>query len=202
MDNSRIRSLFPSDDFSEGDPAGVTARWQSASHIEPAEVGESLSDTLGLSQQSLARSTLKSAVRCGVLTPKRTRDRNNSLMWRFLIAWDDRHFLTFHHPTMQTSLLACNHPPQYDVLVSEWGALRFGRLSGSILWPHEVVSLRNELKIEAYPFFDHATGDYDCWDEHDPTEVYTFDHERGILDLTSGGTFGMWFEARLLNYLK
>jgi hypothetical protein len=176
--------------------------WNTVLTRGPSEAGKHVADLLELAADSTIRERLRRSSEIGVFAPKRKRDARNRRTWRLGLL-ERLEPLIFYMPSveyMYDDEEEC--PPEYIRLVRHMGALRFGVSSGRLLWPSQITAVSRQIRDTldsghaVTAFYDHETGDYDCWTQSADREYYTFDHESRELSKLGLGRFGSWFELR------
>lgn len=119
----------------------------------------------------------------------------------------DRDVLLFSSPQGAQTHSNHEYPSEYIAILQELGPCQFSVNSGSLLDLAQINERANVITGTVIdqddvglvlPFFDHRTGDYDCWRNKSHRDVWFFDHEAATLTRCFAGKFPEWFEWRLL----
>jgi hypothetical protein len=201
-----LAALFPNRDVVSSPTEAPCAKWSQLLSMERVSARSAIADSVGIPTSS----TLGQLIRCdgelGLLIPKRRRDRNRSQMRALAIQLTPKYAMLFYRPAgeafRETSLV----PEAYLTLSREMGICRFTQYSGALLWPWEAAEAKVQISgllknrseyTESIPFFDHGTGDFDCFSDSTGGDVVCFLHERGEFVPVISGPFTNWFEYRL-----
>jgi len=134
------------------------------------------------------------------------------LRWSYLaLQFADDLAMLFDAPSSEYFDSGTSSPDEYLKVIRSLGACHFTQFSGHILWPpliaqvgHEIASLLHDhtTPSDIKPFFDHQTGDYDCWMDTNYDNVFYFAHETIAMKHYSQGGFANWFEKRFLEFCR
>jgi hypothetical protein len=194
--------MFPDTDLVRSPVPGTPPLWQELFSTQ-REIGLAhLADAMSLPSQSTFRQTIMCAQDFAMVLPRRKRQKKQIRMWYLAVQYSPSQALFFHPPTPQ--LLACRDEfsEEYQRIISSLGSLRFSESSGHLMCPSFIAEDSANLQQRygrAWPepvhaFFDHHTGDYDCWKGRDFGKVWYLDHETGEMTLYSTGGFPVWLE--------
>jgi hypothetical protein len=151
------------------------------------------------------RRTLLGAVDVAALLPKGARRRRDKRTWRLAIQLTDDHVFLFNAPVPEFLRASAGLPATYVRLVSALGTFGFSRFSGRTIWPNLIWPTSKDVEralrdaamfSPVMAFYDHGTGDYDCWVGGSYTAVWSYDHEDSTLVRYSTGGLVGWFEKR------
>jgi hypothetical protein len=197
-------AIFPQFDVLHSPLEGMPLEWARLISTPNREHLERLGAILGLAEQSVARRALASCHDVGMLVPKRQRDKGNRRMWELGLLYDSVHAMLFSFPDSEFLQGCTDVSPQYFHALSTLGAFRFHQDSGRVIWPFVIPKISNNLAAamgdqqprSITPFYDHLTGDYDCWLDRDFDTTWHYAHETQRLTRYASGCFGVWIERR------
>jgi hypothetical protein len=130
-------------------------------------------------------------------------------MWRLAVQYSPRLALVFCAASPDFLNFQQDLPEEFRKIAADLGSLHFSQFSGHLIWPSFIPETSCELQTRfdldpAEPvsaFFDHHTGDYDCWKAHDSFDAWYLDHETATMSLYSTGGFPQWLEKRFQEHL-
>lgn len=200
-----LDSLFSGCDVIRDLSTDVPSVWHDLLAIPRRAALLLITESLGLSQGSCLSDAIVSSGDFGVIAPRRRRDRLDSRMWTLAIMYSQSHSLLFNCPASDFLKCSMGTPYTYLRVVTQLGSLRFDKYSGHLIWPAMMQQIASDIHLvtdshDVLPYFDHKTGDYDCWLDGDYSTTYFFNHETVSFNKYSQGEFGTWLEKRFKEY--
>ena len=201
-----LNKLFPNYEIKKDEDSSYNAFWCYLLSIELNQIGREVIALTGISNETL-KNVLSSTKDVAVLVPKRKKDKRNPKMRKLALLFSN-FCMTFSAPLPDLLNNSSYYPIQYQDIIRKIGIVKFTQFSGTLLWPHLIPQVSQRLlsvanrNNEIVVFFDHHTGDYDCWLDGDFNDVWTYNHETNSFDYFSGGGFAGWFEKRMLTEIK
>jgi hypothetical protein len=200
-----LNQLFSSHEIIRSPSTEIPPPWD---HLFSMKIEQALTwvtDCLNLSESSRMASKLKSATDFGVVAPARRRERAHARMWTLAIMYAPTRALLFGCPTSNFLSTGLDLPLQYLQVVTKLGNMRFDQYSGVLMWPAFIEKTSADIclatsgslsMIRPIPFFDHRSGDFDCWNDRAFATSFVFSHESGAYEKYSDAGFSGWMEKR------
>jgi len=200
----KLPGMFPECSVRSDPASDFPSAWNQMLADGPNHAGNRVSDRFELPQGSNTRAMLSDVVEIGVLVPRKKKDSKNQCTWRLCLLLPHEHAVFFYFPAMQFLSAQFESPAQYREVATCLGALQFSRFSGRLIWPTFVEEKSRQISQlcsrRVIPFFNHLTGDYDCWVDDGFSDTWSYDHETCRLNLYSTGGFAQWFDKRFTFY--
>lgn len=201
----RLEEVFPDCDVYR-DPSAIEAgRWEELFRLPLPQALQRINELLELPSSSTTAKAIVGSTDIGLLLPKRASVRRRPGTKRLAVQYGARHVMLFHSPREDRLICGLSLNESYLSVVAKLGAWQFSQTSGRLVWPSVIESLVTRLSAQQphnlLPFFDHGTGDYDCWANDDLDVAWYFDHEtESVTDLGTRG-FGAWCDRRFADQL-
>jgi hypothetical protein len=204
-----IESIYPRFDIVREMSAEFPEAWRVILAAPESEAMNELRALLGIVQTSEVWTRIAAATEIGVLIPKRKRERGDHRLWQLAVAYAGYHAMSFAYPSSEFLTTSQQLPADYVRVVSMLGALQFDSHLGRTIWPCRIEECGMQLstsesivgRYHLIPFFDHGTGDFDCWTDTRFDTVVTFDHERSNVQPCCNGNFPVWLTHRFSRVL-
>jgi hypothetical protein len=206
----RLTQMFPTHDVVAGSRDDISPAWKRVLEMDNESARRAIIGMLGLPSDTRGARVIERGGEVALLVPKRKRDARNPRMWSLAIQLNDRYAMTFNNPSSELVPKIGGLPDVYVDLVSGIGVCQFTQSSGRMIWPARIPDVQQRIhpllsvalqNSEALPFYDHITGDFDCFVGDRPIEIVSFYHERGDFEHLLTGAFWEWLERRLLESL-
>jgi hypothetical protein len=205
-----LNGLFPANDVLRSDAPDLPTAWGYLISVPRHDALLMITGCLGLTESSDMGKAIIGALDFGFIAPRRHRERRDIRLWSLAIMYEPSRALLFGCPTADCLMHGRHLPSDYLEIVTRLGNLRFDVHSGVLIWPALVESMANHIALamsdgipakDLLPFYDHKTGDYDCWLSNDFARSYTFNHERcDLQEFCDGGLVG-WMQKRFYENL-
>lgn len=170
-----------------------------------------ISDCMGLNESSRMGKSVRDALDLGIIAPRRRRDKQSVRLWTLAVMYSPTQALLFDCPSQDVIYASITLPGQFVRIAVSLGSLRFDLYSGHVLWPAGVETVASNISqaigesipsIRVIPFYDHGTGDFDCWLENDFDSTVTYYHETCTYREYSKLGFVGWMERRFQEQLE
>ena len=205
-----LNRLFPGQEVYRSPDAAIPSLWGHLLSLPRQQALSSVAETLGVGELSRMSMSVRSAIDFGIVAPSRRRGRKDARMWTLAVLYDPSRALLFGYPAADAVSTTINLPREYLQVVSKLGNMRFDQHSGVLIWPAFIEQTANDIRLARMdanetllmPFFDHKSGDYDCWLNRDFGNAFFFDHESCTLEEYCDGGFTTWMQQRFDDNLK
>lgn len=200
-----LNPLFPAHEIIRSPAANVPAVWAHLLTVPRAAALCSIADCLGLTEASQMRGDILGAADLGIAAPRRRRDRRDTRLWTLAILHAPFRTMLFGCPVDAFLASDVVLPEPYTRIIRNLGNLRFERYSGQLMWPASIEKAASDIDLAMatsaspsplVPFYDHKTGDFDCWLGKEYDTVYVYSHESHGYEEYSAGGFVSWMEKR------
>ncbi|QDU95671.1 hypothetical protein [Lignipirellula cremea] len=205
-----LENIFPDFEVIREPTEGFPPEWNRLLGMSPVASLSAICDCMGLGAETKVRSIVTSSSDIAILRPKRKRDKNLPYFRRLGVTTAADLAMYFTPPAKVET--THRYPPGYTTLVESIGPLYFTQFGGNILSPLQIQNAREQIRTSIefegsirnslVPFYDHETGDFDCWQDDDCMECVFFDHETQDLTFISRGEFSNWIEKRFLSFYE
>ncbi|MBY0371055.1 hypothetical protein K2X33_10235 [bacterium] len=200
-----IETLFPMCDVVRTASDELPTDWNESLSLPKQQALNRISDFMCLAASSPMRRLMAASLEIGAIVPRGKKGRHDKRLWKLGILYSQSRVLLFSFPHTDFLRRTIEMPSQYRELVSKLGAFGLDQYSGQSIWPSAMEKLCADIRLFLsapssakilVPFYDHKTGDFDCWLNGEADEVWTFDHESCVLHLYCAGGFSAWIEKR------
>jgi hypothetical protein len=196
----QLERTFPSNELIRTGQQDVPIIWRSLLAVSVTEAVARVCEILQLRGDSPLSKALSSAHDFAAVAPARRRDRAKFHMWRFAIIYSQHQTFQFYCPRDDFPVNTLRVDEHYARIVTLLGIFQFHVASGIVMWPLEsqrtAELLTVQTGIELIPFYNHKTGDFDCWTPGSFDTTFTFSHETNSVSEYSRGGFAAWIEKR------
>jgi len=189
----------------------VPTIWSHLVSAKPDNAFDWIVGCLGLPKSSTMAQSIRAATDLGIVIPRKKRDRRIASLWTLAVMYTASRALLFSCPDPTKFATDLVLPGDYLNVVANLGALRFHQSSGDLVWPAGVRSISSQLCVATsglhsdptpYPFYDHHTGDFDCWLDCNFSTAFVFNHESSQYYKYCDGGFSEWMHRRFSECLS
>lgn len=206
----RLDSLFPDYEMLSSSIDRLPNEWNRLLAIGRGPAMAEVCECIGLERGSRTWQLLAAEREWGILVPKRKRSRNRVHMWRLALQISDE-LATYFTPISSTRCLG-EYPRGLIALSELIGVCHFTQYGECLLTTEQIDAVSHEVNARMAfedrredvltAFFDHGTGDYDCWRGADRLNVFYYDHETCDLSLFCSNGFAQWFDKRFMSCVE
>jgi hypothetical protein len=197
-----LTDLIPNSEVITSPVSGLPPDWSRLLTMSRGDALGDIADCIGLGQRSQTRGQILGATELAILIPRRKKDSRSPKTWTLAVQFEDTLAMLFNLPSAEMLKTSTGLPASYLETVSRLGACHVNQFSGHLIWPwfvertaHEIASsITDASQRHIVPFYDHHTGDYDCWLSEDFGAVWCFEHEKCSFRPYTVGGFGEWFD--------
>jgi hypothetical protein len=203
--------LFPDHEIYRSLHPDVPSLWRHLIALPLQEALVLVGEYLSITEPSRMYRTIGAATDLGILAPRRKRERRNARTWTLAVLYAPSRALLFGCPTPDLLYSTFDLPREYIEVVTKLGNMRFDQHAGVLIWPAFVEKTANDICLAQsdsspvpplMPFYDHKTGDFDCWLDREFTTSFVFNHESCKLQKYCDGGFVTWMQQRFEDNLN